>query len=222
MGDCIEKAASGRSRCKTCGVAIDAGELRFGATYIPGADDTYQWHHLACARDAMADRFAVVAAEIHLPADALPPPPDEKLAPLLAVERSPSNRAKCHHCHVAIAKDALRIVVRLPPDPGATEELGFEVKRDGYIHFACAAPYTQATDGLDAYLAKRATKKDQKAVTDYTRAHQLMPKELATAGDASVLGDWLEEHHAIVLPMPDLLQMVGALAPVKPAKKKKR
>jgi hypothetical protein len=227
MGDCIERAASNRSRCKTCGVAIDKDELRFGATYVPGVDDLHQWHHLACARDVMPDRFKVVAAEVNLPANELPPAPDEKLAPLLAVERSPSNRAKCHHCGIAIASGALRVVVELPSDPNATEALGFEVKRKGYIHFACAPAYTSSSDGLDAYLVKRATKKHAQAVNDYARAKKLVPPELASSDDASVVGDWLEQYHQIVLPAPDLLQMLGALAPSagpkkrKPAKKRK-
>jgi hypothetical protein len=213
MGDCIERAASNRSRCKTCGVAINKDELRFGATYVPGIDDLHQWHHLACARDHMPDRFNAVAAGMNLPADALPPPPDEKLAPLLAVERSPSNRARCHHCSVPIANGALRVVVELPSDPDATEAVGFEVKRKGYIHFACAPAYTSFSDGLDAYLAERATKKDAPAVLAYARAKKLVPPELASGDDASVVGDWLEQYHQIVLPAPDLLQMLGTLAP---------
>lgn len=200
-------------------MAIDKDELRFGATYVPGVDDLHQWHHLACARDVMPDRFKAVAAALDLE---LPPPPDEKLAPILAVERSPSNRAKCHHCSIAIASGALRIIVELPSDPNATEALGFEVKRKGFIHFACAAAFTGFSDGLDAYLAKRATKKDSRAVNDYLRAKKLVPPELASSDDASVLGDWLEQHHQIVLPAPDLLQMLGARAPNASPKKRKR
>ena len=222
MPDSIERATSNRSRCKTCGVAIEKGELRFGAMYMQGYEDLYQWHHLACARAKFTERFDATAATVQLPPDALPPPPDEKLAPLVAIERSPSSRAKCHHCGVAIAEGALRIVIERPADPEATEAIGFEVKRKGYIHFACAAAFTERSDGLDAYLEKRATKKDAKAVQDYVRARKLVSPELANAGDASVVGDWLEQYHAIVIPLPDLQQLTGVLAPTKRPRVRRR
>lgn len=162
-----------------------------------------------------AHRFEVVAASVNLPADALPPPPDERLAPMLAIERSPSNRARCHQCGVAIANGALRVVVELPNDPDADQAAGFEIKRRGYIHLACAPEYSKFSDGLDAYLAKRATKKDAKDVADFARARKLVPADLASAGDASIVGDWLEQYHQIVLPAPDLEQLIGNRAPTK-------
>lgn len=214
-GDRIEEALSSRSRCHACGVAIDKGELRFGAAIIPNSS-VFHWHHLACAQAALPERFAAVADTMAI--CSLPARPDDKLAPLLTIERSPSNRAKCQQCGVAIATGALRIEVRLPSE--VVEAVGFEFKRSGYIHFACAPAYTKHAAGLDAYLAKRAIKKDASAVVGFAKARQLVPPALMATREASVVGDWLAQYHGIVLPEPDLLQLVGALAPV--AKKKKR
>ncbi len=45
----IEKARSGRSKCKTCRRAIQKDKLRLGILIQGPFGPGYLWHHLACA-----------------------------------------------------------------------------------------------------------------------------------------------------------------------------
>ena len=46
----IEHAKSGRSRCQTCGGAIQKYELSLGEPSFFHEHLSYRWHHLSCAK----------------------------------------------------------------------------------------------------------------------------------------------------------------------------
>lgn len=224
--DRIERAASNRARCKACGVAIDKGELRFGAVVLDGYDFT-TWYHLACAQAQLPERLAPVLAAAGLSADALPAAPASGLARLMKVERAASGRARCQHCGVAIGAGALRVVVWLDPDPANPE-----FKRSGFIHLACAPAYAADVDAaaLSGYLAPRATKlakADRAGVAAVLAAAHLVATDargraLAAQGAHAVLADWLEASHGLVLAAADVAQLPGVGADTAAAKPAKR
>ncbi len=71
MAEKLERASTGRARCKLCREPIAKGELRYGVT-----EDSYQfdgqttaWHHAVCAAMRRATGFlrALAAAEVPIP-----------------------------------------------------------------------------------------------------------------------------------------------------------
>lgn len=150
MGDVIEPAPSGRSKCRGCQRKIDKGELRYGEA-VPnafGAGDALHWYHPRCGAERRSEPFAA-ALEAH-EGDV---PERAELAELAAVgvahprwcrlaraERAPSGRARCQHCRDLIEKDALRIALERVED-GMTNPAGF-------VHVRCAGSYAGSTVGL--------------------------------------------------------------------------
>lgn len=124
----IEGARSSRSKCKTCGRAIDKGKLRIGilveGRYGPG----YLWHHLPCAARRQLERVEE-AYDLQAWKEAKEPPSDvpaiEELRKLREeaeerrqkrkdppyAELAPSGRSKCKHCDELIEKGAYRVVL---------------------------------------------------------------------------------------------------------------
>lgn len=150
MGDVIDTAASGRSKCRGCQQKIEKGNLRYGEA-VPnafGAGDALHWYHLRCGAERRSEPFAAAlgAHEGDVPERA-------KLAELAAVgvahprwcrlaraERAPSGRARCQHCRELIDKDALRVALERV-DEGMTNPAGF-------VHVRCAGGYGGSTEGL--------------------------------------------------------------------------
>ena len=57
MGDVIEPAPSGRSKCRGCQRKIDKGELRYGEA-VPnafGAGDALHWYHPRCGAERLSE-----------------------------------------------------------------------------------------------------------------------------------------------------------------------
>jgi len=147
MPSSIERAASGRAKCRVCTQAIPRGELRFGEA-LPnayGEGETSFWFHLACAACARPEPFLEVLATTSesipdrhgLEALAKAGVAQPRLCRLARAERSPSGRAKCRKCREAIAQDELRLALHL------FEEGRFSPL--GYIHASCARAYFEAT-----------------------------------------------------------------------------
>jgi len=154
MPHVIERAPTGRAKCRACGTAIPKGDLRVGeAVPNPFADaegaETTHWYHPACAaykrpeaflaaldgftgaldgRDALVGAASLGVAHRRLPR-------------IDQVSRASSGRAACRACREPIPRDHWRISLRFWQDgrfaPG------------GYIHLGCAAAYLETTAILD-------------------------------------------------------------------------
>ncbi len=154
MPHLIERAATGRAKCRGCGAAIAKGELRVGEA-VPnlfadkdGAEATH-WYHPRCSAfrrpetflqaadtwtEPWPDRDALVSAAAFGVAH-------HRLPRLDRAERAPSARASCRACRVAIPKDHWRIALLFWQD-GRFAPAGF-------IHAGCAAAYFETTDLLE-------------------------------------------------------------------------
>jgi hypothetical protein len=150
----VERAASGRAKCRVCGAAIAKGQWRVGEV-VPNlyADaegaEVVHWYHPWCAAyhrpeatlqalaatvDGPDDAPALVAAA-QLGVD------HQRVARLHAAGRAASGRAACRHCRTPIVKDAWRIALLFWQD-GRFAPAGF-------IHVACVAPYVGTTAVID-------------------------------------------------------------------------
>lgn len=156
MAHIIERAKSGRSRCRTCREPIAKDELRFGEEVLDqfgGGGTTHVWHHLLCAaKKKPAELKATLpsfAEEIPDRA-ALDRTIEESIktakpSTFPYAERAPSGRSKCLACGEAIEKGDVRIAVEREVDTGS-----FQTTGAGYLHVGCAREFT----GDEELLAK--------------------------------------------------------------------
>src|SRR5258705_9375907 len=105
MPDLLQRATSGRAKCRGCGRAIDQDELRFGevlpSPYREG--DSVHWFHLTCGACMRPDKILSalrsheepMADRAWLERTAEPGVAFPRLAHLARAERSPSRRARC-------------------------------------------------------------------------------------------------------------------------------
>ncbi|HSD65295.1 MAG TPA: hypothetical protein VLF95_01270 [Vicinamibacteria bacterium] len=146
----IEPAPTGRAKCRGCGEAIPAGELRFGERLPnPFADgETTHWFHLECGAfkrpepflEALAGREEPFDDRERLEGEAKRGLAHRRLPRIDGAERSPSGRAQCRSCREPIAKGAWRIRLVF------YEEGRFEPS--GSIHGRCCRAYLETTDVL--------------------------------------------------------------------------
>ena len=143
MGSVIERAASGRAKCRACGQGIAKGEERFGEA-LPnayGEGESLFWFHLRCAACCRPESLLAVleqgqAAPIEfelllaLAREGLARP---RLSRILRVERASSGRARCRHCRELIEQGAWRLALQM------FEEGRFN--SIGTIHASCAVHY---------------------------------------------------------------------------------
>jgi hypothetical protein len=158
MSDRLERAASGRARCRGCGAAIAKDTLRFGEE-LPrsssAAEDATSvfWFHLRCAAHRRPEKLA----QLLRARDAADPPPEPvpdrdalladaelalahpRLARIAGAERASSGRARCRHCHEPIAQGQWRIRLGAFAETGFPEPLGF-------LHTGCIGAYFGLTD----------------------------------------------------------------------------
>ncbi|HET7293512.1 MAG TPA: hypothetical protein VFM88_13890 [Vicinamibacteria bacterium] len=148
MPNVIQPAPTGRAKCRGCGQAIAAGELRFGESLPnPFADgEMTHWFHLACAAYKRPEPFLQTVEargeplddRERLVAEARLGLAHRRLPRVSGVERSPSGRAQCRACRTSIEKNAWRISLVF------YEEGQFSPS--GFIHVPCARAYLEATD----------------------------------------------------------------------------
>jgi hypothetical protein len=148
----IERAITGRAKCRGCGDAIPAGTLRFGEripnTYGDAGGETTQWYHVRCGAltrpDAFLEALNTCREEIDerewLEREAALGAAHERLPRARAAERAPTGRASCRSCRELISKEAWRIAV-------AYYEEGRFVP-GGFIHASCAQPFFGTKDIL--------------------------------------------------------------------------
>lgn len=143
MTSVIERASSGRAKCRACGQAIAKGEERFGEA-LPnayGEGESLFWFHLRCAACARPEQLLSVlergearldgASElIALAREGVLQP---RLSRILRAERASSGRARCRHCRELIEQDSLRLALQM------FEEGRFN--SIGTIHARCAVHY---------------------------------------------------------------------------------
>jgi len=143
MPSLIERATTGRAKCRVCGQAIAKGDARFGEA-LPsayGEGESMFWFHLSCAACARPESLRPVLVETSEP---LPERGElealtnegvaqPRLCRLIRAERASSGRAKCRHCREPIAQGAWRLALHL------FEEGRFNPI--GTIHASCAVGY---------------------------------------------------------------------------------
>lgn len=143
----IEPASTGRSKCRGCGEKIAAGELRFGESVDnPFAEgETTHWFHVECGAYKRPEPFLLalegrpesLADAERLEAEARLGVEHPRAARITGIERSPTGRAQCRSCKIAIDKDAWRIALVF------YEEGRFAPA--GYVHIPCARAYFETT-----------------------------------------------------------------------------
>jgi hypothetical protein len=153
MPHAFEPAASGRSKCRGCGRALEKGEIRFGERMAnPFAEGTELtlWFHPMCAaykrpesmlealeqtKDVPGGEALATAARASLA--------HRRLSRLDGAERA-KGQAICRHCREPIPRGEWRI--RL---------VFFEEGRfnpGGFIHLGCSRAYFETDDLLDRVL----------------------------------------------------------------------
>jgi len=150
MASVIERASSGRAKCRACGQAIAKGEERFGEA-LPnayGEGESLFWFHLRCAACSRPESLLALleqgepgsdrAGLIALARDALAQP---RLSRILRAERASSGRARCRYCRELIEQGTLRLALQM------FEEGRFN--SIGTIHAVCAVHYFGAEPSLE-------------------------------------------------------------------------
>lgn len=143
----FEPAASGRSKCRGCGLALPKGELRFGER-LPnpfGEGEMTLWFHPLCAAykrpetmlEALAQATGDVPEREALERAARGSAAQKRLSRIDGAERA-KGQATCRQCREPIAKGAWRIRLVF------YEEGQFAPS--GFIHLDCRRPYFE-TDG---------------------------------------------------------------------------
>ena len=154
MPNVFEPAASGRSKCRGCSLAIARGELRFGERLAnPFADGEMTiWFHPLCAAYKRPEALLQGLAESVVPL------PDRerleraaqhelahrRLPRINGAERAPSSQAKCRSCREPIERGSWRIRLVF------YEEGQFAPA--GFVHLACRRNYFETDDILEPLL----------------------------------------------------------------------
>src|SRR4051812_24074087 len=109
MGSVIERASSGRAKCRGCGQGIAKGEERFGEA-LPnayGEGESLFWFHLRCAACCRPESLLAFLEQgqatlpegsAELSALAREGVAQPRLSRILRAERASSGRARCRHC----------------------------------------------------------------------------------------------------------------------------
>lgn len=150
MAHVIERATSGRAKCRGCGERIAAGELRFGEglpnPYADDGGEMTHWFHVKCAAftrpEPLLATLATTSESIDdralLEHECTLGSAHRRLPRVRAAARAPSGRATCRACKEPIAKDTWRIALVFYEDGNFAPS--------GYIHVACAAAHLETTE----------------------------------------------------------------------------
>ena len=150
MAHVIEAAPSGRAKCRGCGQAVAAKELRFGEKRSNpfGEGEATNWFHVECGAykrpepflETLATTTEAIGDRERLKAEAKLGVVHERVTRANGAERSPSGRAACRHCRNNIDKGAWRISLTF------YEEGMFQPA--GFLHVRCAAEYFGTSEVL--------------------------------------------------------------------------
>ena len=150
MPHIIERAPTGRAKCRGCDQAIAKGELRFGERlpnpFSDNDGEMTRWFHLPCAAfkrpEPLLETLSAATDRIEgqdaLERDAKAGVAHRRLPRVDAASRAPSGRAVCRSCKESIQKDVWRIALVFYEDG--------RFAPSGYIHLTCAKAYLETTD----------------------------------------------------------------------------
>ena len=153
MPHLLERAASGRAKCRGCERRIATGELRFGERrpnpYSDDGGETTHWFHVTCGALMRPEPFleALLASGENidrrewLEREARSGLALHRLSRARSAGRATSGRATCRQCRELIAKDGLRIGLAYYEDG--------RFAPSGFIHARCAHPYFETIDLVD-------------------------------------------------------------------------
>ncbi len=153
MSHLLERATSGRAKCRGCGGKIEANELRFGERLPnPFADEGTEmthWFHIPCAAFRRPEAFLETVAGTteaiedreRLEREAGLGIAHRRLPRLTTAEQAPTGRATCRSCRELIEKGAWRISLVYYEDGRFVPS--------GFVHARCVQAYVETTDVLD-------------------------------------------------------------------------
>lgn len=149
MPHVIERAASGRAKCRGCDRKIAKDELRFGERQPNafGEGEMTLWFHLPCAAYTRPEPFLETLADSDVPdagelaAAARFGIAHRRVSRVHGAERAPTGRARCRSCKELIEQGTWRIPLVFFEDFGLTPS--------GFVHAKCAAAYFETTEILD-------------------------------------------------------------------------
>ena len=151
MTSVIERATSGRAKCRACGQAIAKGEERFGEA-LPnayGEGESTFWFHVRCAACSRPESLLAVLEQGQATAEgaselialAREGTAHPRLSRILRAERASSGRARCRYCRELIEQGSVRLALQM------FEEGRFNSM--GTIHAHCAVHYFGAEPSLE-------------------------------------------------------------------------
>ena len=145
MPHVVERASSGRAKCRACAGTIAAQAWRFGERLPNPYDDQggemTHWFHPWCAAYRRPQAFVDSADAITVLGEEATAMLDEarlgvahhRLARVHTAERAATGRATCRSCRELIPKDAWRISLLYYEDG--------RFAPSGFVHASCAAAY---------------------------------------------------------------------------------
>jgi ribosomal protein L37AE/L43A len=151
MPSVIERATTGRAKCRACSQSIAKGDERFGEA-LPnayGEGESLFWFHLRCAACSRPESLLPVLEQSQaapneretlraLAQDGIAQP---RLCRIAKAERASSGRARCRHCRELIEQGAWRISLQM------FEEGRFNPT--GTIHATCGVHYLGVEPALE-------------------------------------------------------------------------
>jgi len=150
MPHVIERAPSGRAKCRGCEGKIAAGDLRFGERlpnpFAEGENvEMTHWFHLRCAAFRRPEAFLeglaaspeTIDSRTELEREAQLGVAHRRVPRVSTAERAPTGRATCRACKTLIEKGAWRIALVF------YEEGRFVAS--GFMHAKCVAAYLETT-----------------------------------------------------------------------------
>lgn len=151
MPHVIERAKSGRAKCRKCREKIEKDEFRFGHEVAGEFGDALQWYHLKCAAEKVPVDFEGVLRDF---AEEVPNRSElvaaieqnrgkQKPTTYPYAELAPSARSSCLVCNEKIGKGEPRVAIEREIDTG-----GFVRQGAGYLHPQCAMEHEEAPDDL--------------------------------------------------------------------------
>lgn len=151
MPSVIERASTGRAKCRACSLAISKGDQRFGEA-LPnayGEGESLFWFHLRCAACSRPESFLPALEQAQVDADereelrglAEGGIAQPRLSRISKAERASSGRARCRYCRELIEQGAWRLALQI------FEEGRFNPM--GTIHAACAVHYFEAEPSIE-------------------------------------------------------------------------
>ena len=151
MASVIERASTGRAKCRACSQAIAKGQERLGEA-LPsayGEGESLFWFHLRCAACSRPEALlgvleqgqAAPAESEELRALAQDGLAQPRLSRILRAERASSGRARCRHCRELIEQGTWRLSLQM------FEEGRFNPI--GTIHASCAVHYFGVEPALE-------------------------------------------------------------------------